>query len=125
MQTYVGTRLIIKNIQSLEDIKNALISLGDIDADFCGDNGEEYLWKAAKKKDFETNAEYLADNVVYHSGVKNDGVLGFARCFAKKWLYNETYYKSIDINVVKLDGFAEDNNINGIYAFSITAIDNN
>ena len=48
-------------IDSPEDIVGALIELAEIDADFNGENGEEYLWDRAKDAGYKTNAEYLAN----------------------------------------------------------------
>ena len=127
MTTDINTRLIIKNIQTPEDIIDALIQLGDIDADFNGENGDDYLWPVAQKKGFESNAKYLADYVVFHSNANSRqyGMKAYTDRFVKEWLKRETYYASIQIDVVKLDGFADDPNMSGIYAFSIAAIDHN
>ena len=127
MSTNVNKKLVIKNIQTPEDIIDVLVQLGDVDSDFNGGNGDEYLWPTAAKKGFESNAEYLADYVVFHSNAnsKKYGVKAYTDRFIKEWLKRESYYASIEIDVVKLDGLAEDPDMTGIYAFNITTTDYN
>jgi hypothetical protein len=122
-QLTVEHKTIIKSISSPEDILDVLVGLGEIDADFSGDNGDEYLWDAAKKKKFDTNAKYLANKVVFgaSANTKKYGIKAYTDKFAKEWLANDHYYDSLVIDVVKLDGYAEDTNMTGIYAFSIIA----
>lgn len=122
-QMTINNKTIIKRIDSPDDIRDVLIELGEIDADFNGDNGDEYLWPAAKRKNFDTNAQYLANKVVFggSANTKKYGIKAYTDKFAREWLAKEGYYNSLDIDVVKLDGYAEDANITGIYAFSIIA----
>ena len=127
MSTNVNKNLVIKNIQAPEDIIDVLVQLGNVDADFNGENGDEYLWPIAAKKGFESNAAYLADYVVFHSNAnsKKYGVKSYTDRFVKEWLKRESFYTSIEIDIVKLDGLAEDPNMTGIYAFNITTTDYN
>lgn len=126
----VATKTIIFETSGRADeIAKALISLGEIDADFSGENGDEYLWTDARRGKFETNADYVANTVVNSKAVLKQtakkGITAYTDAFVKKWLAHEWYYPSLEIDVVKLNGLAEDANIAGIYAFTIIAIDDN
>lgn len=121
-----NTRLIIREINNVNDVEAALIELGSIDADFSGGNGDDYLWDIAKKRGFETNAEYLAHYVVNHpKTAPKKGVVDYCSRFTKEWAKRDSYYNTLDIDVVKLNGYADDPNIQGIYAFNITATNYN
>lgn len=129
-ESTVATKTIIfETSGSADEIAKALISLGEIDADFSGENGDKYLWANARRGKFETNADYVANKVVNSKAVlkktAKKGITAYTDAFVKEWLAREWYYSSIDINVVKLNGLAEDANIAGIYAFTITAVDDN
>ena len=116
----VSSKLVLKDIKTTEDIINFLVELGSIDADFSGANGEEYLWDDARAKGYENNATYLANEVVFHSSVpSNKGMLAYAKEFAQQWLSRDTYYRSIEITVEKLD--PDDISLEGIHAASIIA----
>ena len=121
----VKSKLVIKNIQTPEDIIDVFASLGTIDADFNGDSGDAYLWHDAATKNFTNNKDFLADYVVFHSSANSRkyGIKAYTDKFAKEWRKRDGFYASINIDVVKLDGFADDPNIQGIYAFNLTLID--
>lgn len=130
MSMNVNTKTVIFNTNGCADeIKKALVQLGGIDGDFSGENGDEYLWDAARIDGFETNAEFLAHKIVTDRTIAKisakKGILAYTESFAKKWLRRDSYYADIKIDVVKLDGLAEDTNISGVYAFTVIAKDFN
>lgn len=127
MKININKKLVIKDVQKAEDIIDALVQLGSIDADFDGTNGDEYLWDEAKKKGFTTNAAYLADYVVFNSNANSRkyGIKAYTDRFAEEWLKRDSYYTSIEIDIVKLNGTPNDPHWEGIYAFNVTAVDSN
>lgn len=122
----VNKKLVIKEIYDLSDVETALVELGTIDSDFCGSNGDDFLWEEAKDKGFETNAEFLANYVTsYSERLPNKSVVDYCNRFTEEWMKRDSYYSYIVIDVVKLNGSANDPVGFGIYAFNITAIDYN
>ena len=121
--------VVFKTNGCADEIASALVKLGEIDADFSGENGEEYLWSVSKRNKFETNAEYVAHKVVTNKAVMRQeakkGIKAYTDAFVKEWLKLEGYYNNMEIDVVKLNGLAEDSNLTGIYAFTIIATDYN
>lgn len=84
-------------INGPNDIIDALVSLADIDADFNGENGEEYLWKVAKDAGYDTNATYLANTITKNN---ND----FESCvkeYVEEWIGKDYYYKDYDVKILK------------------------
>ena len=55
--------LVKVNGKTREDLLKALATLGEMDADFCGDNGTEYLWKNVEETKYASNMEYLLDTL--------------------------------------------------------------
>ena len=47
-----------------ESLKVALAEISETDADFIGDNGDDYLWDDARAAGFETNFDYVFDQIV-------------------------------------------------------------
>ena len=91
--------LILKKfeIDSPKDIVNALVSLAEIDADFNGENGEEYLWEIAKTAGYETNADYLANTIV-----KSDHDFeSCVRTYVDEWIGKDFYYKGYEMEILK------------------------
>lgn len=121
---HISNKTIIKEIQNKNDLKIALKELSKIDSDFNGENGEKYLWDEARKNNFKTNADYLIDTILFHSdkNIENRGVEGYTTRFANEWMYMDNYYRSIVIQTAKLNGNANDPDIQGIYAFNILTI---
>lgn len=56
---YMNMKLVKVNGKTREDLLTALASLGEIDADFNGENGVEYLWDEVwKANGFENMKDY-------------------------------------------------------------------
>ncbi len=119
--TEVTSKLVLKEIKTPEDIISLLVSLGDIDADFSGKNGEDYLWSDAKTSGFENNATYLANEIVFHSSVdaKHKGLNAYTEEFARRWLERDSYYRNMYIDLEKFN--SADVALEGIYAACIVA----
>lgn len=97
----VDTGLIKQGIHDVEDIKAFLSSLSQFDADFTGDNGEEYLWDAAKG--YESNMDYLIDKVI--KDCEEKGITNVAKIverYAEAWERLDHYYDSISMQVVQV-----------------------
>ena len=99
----VVTSLAIKKIKKQSDIIDLLVTLGECDADFNGDNGEEYLWEDAEKEGYNSNAVYLADKVVtaHFSNAVNE-VETCVNEFIDQWTDHDTYYSDINIEIKSL-----------------------
>ena len=119
--------IIIKEIKTAEDIIDFLVSFGEIDADFNGDNGDDYLWECAKNAKCETNAEYIAKKVVNDANVTaiaaKDGMVAYTAAFITEWLSMDSYYDDMHIELEKIDiperTYTDD--IQGTYAAYIIA----
>ena len=70
------------------EIEDALLKLSEFDADFSGDNGDEYLWDIAREKGFETNAEYLISTLKDVESPERK-----AEEFFKGWIEDDGYYQ--------------------------------
>ena len=63
-ETAMLTLIHIDDTRNLDELKNALIEMGNFDADMNGKNGPEYLWDDAKRKGYKSNNAYLASKVL-------------------------------------------------------------
>lgn len=87
--------------------------LEDIDQDFVGENGEEYLWDKAKEEGFDSNLEYsISKAKEKHCDIKEviSSVISDAM---NGW---DNYYESSEYSVVE---------IYGDYVVTIAVVDNN
>ena len=78
------------------DVVNALIEIAMHDADFCGDNGYEYLWDEAKG--FECNSEYalsIAEN--------EPTIVDTIKKFVAIWMDGDGYYVDYDLAISELN----------------------
>lgn len=88
----INTVIVRENTK--EAVINALVELSDLDADFTGDNGDEYLWNKAKAKGFENNRDYVLNEI------KDDNKVSMIDNFFRLWLGNDNYYKDYDYNIL-------------------------
>lgn len=79
-----------------DDVKDALMELAMCDADFCGDNGDEYLWEEANG--FECNAEYVLSLVSEESTISE-----MITNFVSRWMGSDGYYEEYDVEIKELD----------------------
>ena len=124
----VARRLVIKDIQSGHDLIDVFKQLSQIDDDFNGNNGPDYLWDVARKGGFRCNMDYIIDRVMNQMKVNtsNHGITAITDRFVKEWRradkdYNG-YYSGMVIEVEKLNGIPVDSNMTGVYAFAIIAV---
>lgn len=114
----LNMKLVKVNGNTREDLLNALALLGEIDADFCGDNGVEYLWDKVWEangfedyEDFENkveNEDFDEDDLKYESNMKylldtlkdiksdKDLIKKYVSC----WLDNDGYYSDCNLAVI-------------------------
>ena len=115
---YLNMKLVKVNGNTRKDLLDALSSLGEMDADFCGDNGIEYLWDEVWKAngfknyedfedkvdnedfdeddlEYETNMEYLLDTL---KDIESDKKL--IEIYVSYWLDNDSYYSNYNLEVI-------------------------
>ena len=102
--------MVLKTIKICEKTKdafyNALRELAIIDNDFNGKNGDEYLWDEAKESGYQSNLEFLINEVIKKETNKTDEEL--VQLFIGQWIDNNDYYKSRSFHVYcDKDGIAE------------------
>ena len=78
-----------------QDLLDALASLGEMDADFCGENGIDYLWENVDKNKYKSNMEYLLDVL---KDTKTDKE--FIEAYISNWIGCDSYYKGHILDVV-------------------------
>ncbi len=83
--------------ENREDVGCALLRLAERDADFCGDNGYDYLWEAAEG--FETNAEYALS-----VAEKEPTIIEMVVKFVSMWMDHDSFYEDYDLAISNLDG---------------------
>ena len=71
----------------------ALRSIADFDCDFNGENGEDYTWDDALENGFESNLEYLINEV---KDIEDDEEC--VNAFIKEWINSDMYYDEYDVN---------------------------
>jgi hypothetical protein len=78
------------NRQSLLD---TLAGMSEFDCDFSGDNGNEYAWDVTLEKGFESNLEYLLNEV---KDIEDDGEC--IDTFFEEWMGKDSYYAKYEVN---------------------------
>jgi len=83
---------------------NIFDQLATHDEDFNGGNGDEYLWNSAKEKGFETNSDYLTDEVLKDitddEEIAQDKVAKLIDEYLSKWTGNDDYYSGVDFDFI-------------------------
>ena len=83
---------------------NIFEQLATHDEDFNGGNGDEYLWGSAKEKGFETNSDYLTDEVLKDitddEEIAQDKVAKLIDKYLSKWTGNDDYYSGVDFDFI-------------------------
>ena len=91
----INMKLVKVNGKTREDLLVALVSLGEIDADFNGDNGIEYLWDNVDSTKYESNMEYLLDTLKDKETDKE-----LIEEYVSSWISRDSYYKEHILEVV-------------------------
>ena len=91
----INMKLVKVNGKTREDLLVALVSLGEIDADFNGDNGIEYLWDNVDSTKYESNMKYLLDTLKDKETDKE-----LIEEYVSSWIGRDSYYKEHILEVV-------------------------
>lgn len=78
-----------------EGAEDFAMDIAKCDADFIGDNGNEYLWEDASE--FETNAEYA-----WSIAEKEDTVPEMLEKFVDVWMETDSYYGDYSLKCVEV-----------------------
>lgn len=95
--------VIINNVYDKDDIKTALVALSCYDADWSGNNGEEYLRKEAKDAGYDNNAAYFADKFVdaLPDSYVKEAVRPVVESYVNAWMGHDSYYADYQVKVTK------------------------
>lgn len=91
----INMKLVKVNGKTREDLLVALASISEIDADFNGDNGTEYLWDNVDSTKYESNMEYLLDTLKDKETDKE-----LIEEYVSSWIGRDSYYKEHILEVV-------------------------
>lgn len=119
----INMKLVKINGKTRDDLLTALTELGEMDADFNGENGIEYLWDVVWKANgfknmedyeekneydsdedddyeeiklkYESNMEYLLDSLKEETTDKD-----IIEQYISNWIGNDSYYKDYILDVV-------------------------
>lgn len=93
-----------------QDLLKAFENLSNFDYDFNGENGLEYAWKETVKAGFESNLEYVLNEV---KDIKDD--VECVEKFVSMWLDSDDYYHEHELNYLA-------DNDGKIYVISLSAM---
>ena len=91
----INMKLVKVNGKTRADLLVALASIGEIDADFNGDNGIEYLWGNVDSTKYESNMEYLLDTLKDKETDKE-----LIEEYVSSWIGADSYYKEHILEVI-------------------------
>lgn len=82
-----------------ESLLEALAVMSDFDCDFNGENGVEYAWEETLENGFESNLEYLLNEV---KDVQDDNEA--VQVFVETWMkMDEDYYNEYSFDTITDD----------------------
>lgn len=88
--------LVKVNAKDRESLLDALRSLGDMDCDFNGENGIEYLWEGINEDKFDSSMDYLLNKV---KDIPDDEKC--VRFFIETWMEHDGYYEEYKLDFIK------------------------
>lgn len=91
----LNMKLVKVHGKTRSDLVNALTELAQIDADFIGENGPDYLWDEVDASKYDSNMAYLFDAL---KDIKNDQE--FIAEFIARWINADNYYHSSVLDVI-------------------------
>lgn len=94
-RSFLSSNLILTH-NNKSDVLSALMWMAQGDADFCGDNGYDYLWESAKG--FECNAEY-----VLSIAEKEPTIRAMIEKFVDMWMGTDGYYADYEVHIEEMD----------------------
>lgn len=97
---WIASSIAKENGITVNDLGNIFSQLSTYDNDFNGNNGEDYLWEEAEEKGFETNADYLINEVLknydYNTIIGKGQISKLISMFLNRWLGSDCYYDGYD-----------------------------
>lgn len=99
-----GTRIITDK----DSLYEALYKAGEVDGDFDGTNGSEYLWEEAEG--YDSNLDYVMTKV---KGINKNTPFGetlvfrTAVIFFEEWLGRDDYYANCSFDITKIEGIPD------------------
>lgn len=100
---WIASSIAKENGITVNDLGNIFSQLSMHDNDFNVENGEEYLWEEAEEKGFETNADYLINEVLkdidYNTNIDISKVPKLIDLFLDQWLGRDDYYDGYDFDL--------------------------
>ena len=91
----INMKMVKVNGKTREDLIVALQNLGELDEDFCGGNGIEYLWKHVDKNKYTSNMQYLLDTLKDKNSDKE-----LIEEYVNTWINSDNYYKEHILDVI-------------------------
>lgn len=91
----INMKLVKVNEKTREDLLIALKTLGEMDNDFNGANGMEYLWDNVDSEKYESNMEYLLDVLKNKESDKE-----LIEEYIADWIGKDSYYKQYILDVI-------------------------
>lgn len=85
----------VKKPGNRDSLAEALRNLADVDNDFNGNNGEDYLWDEAHDKGFTSNLDYSLNDAF-----KKRKDISILISFLGLWLDEDSYYSDYDYEVL-------------------------
>ena len=100
--SHVNLKTVVVRKENLEEKLFELFSC--VDADFTGENGEDYLWSWAKEEGFESNLEYELKNAKEkHRDNLEEIIKDVIRSVQSTW---GCYYSDLTEEIIKInEGF--------------------
>lgn len=95
----------VKKPGNRDSLAEALRKLADIDDDFNGNNGKDYLWGEARYKGFMSNLDFSLNDAF-----KKRKDINVLISFLGLWLNEDNYYSDYDYEVL----YDENGNIKAI-----------
>lgn len=82
-----------------DSLLEALATMSDFDCDFNGENGVEYAWEETLENGFESNLEYLLNEV---KDIQDDSEA--VQVFFETWMkMDEDYYNEYNLDTITDD----------------------
>ena len=98
--------VVIGNFHTRKNIKDALLELGEVDADFAGHNGDDYLSASARKAHYDSTAEFISDAEInkLQEGFSVEDVKKIIKSYIKRMLnYSGGYFSSSEYTIIEVE----------------------
>jgi hypothetical protein len=91
---FMDMKLVKVEGKTKEDLCNALRELAKLDDDFNGNNGIDYLWEEVDSSKYQSNIDYLLDNLI--GNTDKELIEDFVKC----WIEEDSYYVDYKLQVL-------------------------